>query len=62
MAHRQGFVPVYIASVNMFILRQVEALQSIEHVDACRIHRETNVTSYHGLRQSYSDDHAHSVA
>ena len=45
MVHQQGFVPVYTARINMFILRQAKALQSIEHIDACRIHGKTNVTS-----------------
>ena len=62
MAHQQGFAPVYMACVSMFILMWAEAHQSVKHVDACRIHRETNVTSWHGSRQSYFDDHAHNIA
>ena len=46
----------------MFILRQVKALQSIKHVDACRIHGETNVAGWHGSRKTYRNDHAHNIA
>ena len=44
IAHRQGLVLVYTACLNIFILRQTGAHQSIKHVDACRIDWETNVT------------------
>lgn len=36
---------MYTACVDMFILRQARAHQSIEHIEACHIHGETNVTS-----------------
>ena len=44
MAHRQGFALVYMAFIDMLVPSQAKALQSIKHVDACHIHRETNVT------------------
>ena len=62
MAHQQGFSPVYMARISMFILMQAVAHQSVKHVDACHIHGETNVTSWHGSRQSYREDHAHNIA
>ena len=62
MAHQQGFSSVYTACIDMLVLWRAEALQSIKHVDACRIHEETNVTWWHGLRQSHCDDHAHNIA
>ena len=62
MVHWQGFVPVYTTCVSMFMLRRAEAHQSIKHVDVCCIHGETNVTSWHGSRQTHHDDHAHNVA
>ena len=62
MVHRQGSVPVYTMCVYMFILGRVKAHQSIKHVDVCRIHGETNVTSWYGSRQTYRDDHAHNIA
>ena len=48
--------------INMLILWRAEALQSINHIDACRIHEETNATWWHGLRQSECDDRAHNIA
>ena len=62
MAHWQGFAPVYTAHANMLMLGQARALQSIKHIDACCIHGETNVTWWHGSKQSYRDDHAHNIA
>ena len=44
MAHRQGFASVYTVHIDMLILRQAQALQNIERVDVCRIHKETSVT------------------
>ena len=43
-------------------LWRAKAFQSIKHVDACRIHGETNITWWDGLRLSYCDDHAHNIA
>ena len=34
----------------------------LEHIDTCHIHRETNVTCWHGSRQSHRDDRAHNIA
>ena len=34
----------------------------LEHVETCRMHRETNVTWWHGSRQSHYDDRAHCIA
>ena len=34
----------------------------LEHVDTCHLHMETNVTWWHGSRQSHHDDHAHNIA
>ena len=51
MAHRQGFVPVYMACVSMCVLRRAEAHQSNKHVNACRIHqsnKHVNVCHIHG--------------
>ena len=62
MAHQQGFVTLYMVLIDMLILWWAEALQSVKHVNACRIHRETNITWWHGSRQSHRDDHAHSIA
>ena len=42
--HQKGFTPVYMTHANMLVLGQAKALQSIKHIDACRIHKETNVT------------------
>ena len=53
MANWQGFMPVYIVCINMFMLGWDETHQSIKHIDACRIHGETNVTSWHGFRQPW---------
>ena len=36
--------------------------QCIKCVNACRIHRKTNVTGWHGSRQSHCDDRAHKIA
>ena len=44
MAHRQGFMPMYAARANMLMLGRARAPQSIKHVDAWRIHMDTNVT------------------
>ena len=33
----------------------------LEHVDTCHLHMETNVTWWHGSRQSHHDDHAHNI-
>ena len=38
------------------------SLPSVKHVDACHIHKETNVTWWHGSRQLHHDDHAHNIA
>ena len=62
MAHQQGFTSVYTMCLDMLILWQAKALQSVKHVDACCIHGETNVTWWHGSRQSHHDDHAHNIA
>ena len=35
---------------------------SVKHVDACCKHGETNVTWWHGSRQSHRDDLAHNIA
>ena len=43
MVHWQGFASMYTARVDMLTLWQAEALQSVKHVDVCRIYRETNV-------------------
>ena len=32
-----------------------------KHVDTCRIHGETNVTWWHGSRQSHRNDRAHNI-
>ena len=56
------FAPVYTVRVSIFMLGWVKAYQSIKHVDVCRIHRETNVTSWHGIRQTHCDNDAHNVA
>ena len=34
----------------------------LEYVDTCRIHRETNVTWWHGARQSHHNGCAHNIA
>ena len=44
MAYRQGFMLVYTTYVSVFVLGQAKALQSIEPVDARRIHGEIDVT------------------
>ena len=44
MAHQQDFMPVYTTHANMLMLGRASAPQSINHIDASRIHRETNVT------------------
>ena len=44
MAHRQGFMLVYMALASMLILRRAETPQSIKHIDVCRKHGEANVT------------------
>ena len=38
-------MPMYTKCVDMFVLGQTEAHQSIKHIDACHIYRETDVTS-----------------
>jgi len=43
MAHRQGFMPMYMAHASMLVLRWARAPQSTKHIDTCRIHWETNV-------------------
>jgi len=35
---------VYAGRANMYMLERAEAPQSIKHINACRIHKETNVT------------------
>ena len=62
MAHQQGFMPMYTTHFSMFILRRAKAHQNIIHADACHIHGETNVTSWHGSKQSHHNDDAHNVA
>ena len=62
MVYQQGFASMYTACIDMLILWWVEALQSLKHVYACRIHGETNVAWWHGSWQSYRDDHAHNIA
>jgi len=62
MAHRQGFIPMYTACANMLMLGRAEAPQSIKHIDACRIQGETNVTWWHGSRQSHHNNYAHNIA
>ena len=62
MAHRQGFASMYMACIDMLLLWWTKALQRIKHVDTCRIHNETNVTWWHGSRQSHHDDRAHNRA
>ena len=44
MLHRQGFMHVYTTRANICMLGQAIAPQSSKHIDACRIHGETNVT------------------
>ena len=44
MAHRQCFMPMYTTRANMLVLGRAETLQSIKHIDVCRIHGESNVT------------------
>ena len=44
MVHQQGSAFLYVAHIDMLILRQAEAPQSIKRIDTCRIHRETSVT------------------
>jgi len=61
MAHRQDFTSVYMARIDMLILRRTEAPQSIKGVDTCHIHGETSVTGWHGLVQSHRDNCAHSI-
>ena len=58
MAYQQGFMPMYMACANMLVLRRAGAPQSIKHVDTCRIHRETDVTWWHGSRRSNCNDYA----
>ena len=41
-AHQQSFMLVYIECVNMLMQGPAEAPQRIKHIDACRIHGETN--------------------
>ena len=36
--------------------------KGLEHIDTCRIHKETNVTWWHGSRQSHRNDHEHNLA
>ena len=62
MVHRQGFSCVYTTHIDMLTSWWAEALQSVNHVDACRIHGKTNVTWWHGSRQSHCDDYAHNIA
>ena len=62
IAYQQGFAYVYTARFDMFAPWRVEALQNVKHVDMCCIHRETNVTWWHGSRQSHRNDHAHNIA
>ena len=42
--YQKGFTPVYMTHANMLVLGQAKAPQSIKHIDACRIHGETNFT------------------
>ena len=53
---------VYTAHIDIFAPWQAKALQSVKHVDVCRIHRETNVAWWHGLREVHRDDYAHNIA
>ena len=62
MAHQHDFMPVYTTHANMLMLGRARAPQSINHIDASRIHRETNVTWWHGLGQSNRDDCADNIA
>jgi len=41
---RYGALAGFHACVYMLMLGWAEALQSIKHIDSCRIHREINVT------------------
>ena len=56
-----GFVFVYTTCIYMLASWRTETLQSVKHVDACHIHRETNVTWWHGSRQSHDNDCAHNI-
>ena len=58
MAYRQDFAFVSAVHIDMLILWRAEALQSIKHVVACRIHGEIIVTGW----QSHRDDRAHNIA
>ena len=52
-----------VYNMRQYVLtKAAEAHQSIKHIDTCRIHEETNVTSWHGSRQSHCNSHAHNVA
>jgi len=62
MVHRQGFILVYTMRANMLMLGWARAPQSIKHIDACHIHRETNVTWWHGSGRSHYDNCAHNIA
>ena len=57
-----SFMPMYTARDNMLVLGWAKAPQSIKHIDACRIHGETNVTWWHGLGRSHCNDCAHNIA
>ena len=59
---RYGALARFRVCIDMLVLWWVEALQSMNHVDVCRIYRETNVTWWHGLRQSHRYDCAHNIA
>ena len=62
MAHRQGFAFVYTTCIDILAPWWDEALQSVKHTDMCLIYSETNVTWWHGSRQSHYNDRAHNIA
>jgi len=59
--HLQGFVLMNMARVNMLVPGWAGTPQSIKHVDTCRIHREIDVTWWHGLGQLHCGDYKHSM-
>ena len=47
--------------IDMLVLWWVKALQGFKHVDVYYIQGETNITWWHGSRQSHRDDLAHYI-
>ena len=55
------FRSMYTVCIDMLSLWWAKALQGVKHAGACRIYGETNVTWWHGSRQSHRDNCAHNI-